>query len=61
MPTEVQWSPASGVGDLVFARGLARRTMEPYYTHHGLMWRDEDFDAGWHCEKTTAYMWLANR
>lgn len=47
MPTDVQWSPASGPDDLVFARALARRTMMPYYTRHGLLWRDQDFDAGW--------------
>lgn len=33
--------------DLPFARALARRAMIPYYTRHGLLWRDEDFDEGW--------------
>lgn len=33
--------------DLPFARNLARKTMVPYYTRHGLLWQDADFDAGW--------------
>jgi len=42
----VRFQPA-GEADLVFARTLARRTMMPYYTRHGLLWRDSDFDDGW--------------
>lgn len=38
---------AAAQADLAFARTLARRTMMPYYTRHGLLWRDSDFDDGW--------------
>jgi ribosomal protein S18 acetylase RimI-like enzyme len=41
-----EFDPASEA-DLPFARALARRGMMPYYTRHGLWWRDEDFDQGW--------------
>ncbi|MFF7708995.1 GNAT family N-acetyltransferase [Pseudomonas sp. NPDC007930] len=47
MLSEVQWAPADNAQDLAFAKALARRAMMPYYTRHGLLWRDEDFDAGW--------------
>lgn len=42
----VEFQPAAEA-DLTFARTLARRTMMPYYTRHGLLWRDSDFDDGW--------------
>ncbi|MBA1288541.1 GNAT family N-acetyltransferase [Pseudomonas japonica] len=42
----VEFQPAAEA-DLAFARTLARRTMMPYYTRHGLLWRDSDFDDGW--------------
>lgn len=42
----VIFTPASDA-DLPFARSLARKTMVPYYTRHGLLWQDADFDAGW--------------
>jgi ribosomal protein S18 acetylase RimI-like enzyme len=43
---DVIFKPASDA-DLPFARSLARSTMVPYYTRHGLLWQDADFDAGW--------------
>lgn len=43
---ELEFNAASEA-DLPFARTLARRGMMPYYTRHGLWWRDEDFDQGW--------------
>lgn len=43
---DVMFKPA-GDADLPFARSLARKTMMPYYTRHGLLWQDADFDAGW--------------
>jgi ribosomal protein S18 acetylase RimI-like enzyme len=43
---ELVLQPATDA-DLPFARSLARRTMMPYYTRHGLFWRDRDFDEGW--------------
>lgn len=47
MTTPARWQPADDADGLPFARALTRRTMMPYYTHHGLLWRDEDYDAGW--------------
>lgn len=43
---ELVFKPADEA-DLPFARALARRAMMPYYTRHGLLWRDQDFDDGW--------------
>jgi ribosomal protein S18 acetylase RimI-like enzyme len=44
---DLEFLPATDI-DLPFARALARHTMMPYYTRHGLLWRDIDFDDGWH-------------
>lgn len=43
---DLEFLPA-GDAELAFARSLARCTMMPYYTRHGLLWRDIDFDTGW--------------
>lgn len=55
---ELEFKPASNA-DLPFARALARRGMIPYYTRHGLWWRDEDFDLGWSGREN--YLLVQNR
>lgn len=50
---------AASETDLPFARALARRGMMPYYTRHGLWWRDEDFDQGWSWREN--YLLIQNR
>lgn len=47
MTTPARWQPADDAEGLPFARALTRRTMMPYYTRYELLWRDEDYDAGW--------------